>query len=72
MANPATERLIRRKEVEFRTGLKRSTMYARIKEGSFPRPVSLGTPQCVAWVSSEVDTWIETRIRAARGEIKVP
>ena len=42
-------------------------MYVRIKEGTFPRPVSLGTPQMVAWISSEVNAWIEARIRA-RGD----
>jgi prophage regulatory protein len=61
-----SDRLIRRPEVESRTSLKRSTMYAYIKEGVFPRPIPLGA-RAVAWLSSEVDEWIEARIRAARG-----
>jgi prophage regulatory protein len=59
------DRLVRRPEVESRTGLKRSTMYLYIQQGTFPRPVPLG-PRAVAWLSSEVDEWIEARIRAAR------
>jgi prophage regulatory protein len=66
MTNAAPDRLIRRPEVESRTGLKRSTMYVYINRGNFPRPVPLGT-RAVAWLSSEIDAWIEARIRAARG-----
>lgn len=67
MTTPVFDRLVRRPEVEFRTGLKRSTMYSYIKQGSFPRPISLGTAHSVAWLSSEIDAWIEARIRAVRG-----
>jgi prophage regulatory protein len=59
------DRLIRRPEVESRTSLKRSTMYVYIKQGSFPRPIPLG-PRAVAWLSSDVNEWIEARIRDAR------
>ena len=52
--------LLRRPEVERRTGLRRSTIYARMKEGTFPRSVSLG--YTVAWVEAEVDAWIQERI----------
>lgn len=52
--------LLRRPEVERRTGLKRSTIYSRMKEGSFPQSVSLG--RSVAWVAEEIDAWIEERI----------
>ena len=67
MTTAASDRFVRRPEVEFRTGLKRSTMYMRIKQGSFPRPIPLGPPRgCL--LASEVDAWIEGRIRAARAE----
>ena len=72
MTTLSSERLVRRPEVESRTGLKRSTMYSYIKQGSFPRPIPLGTPHSVAWLSSEIDAWIEARIRDARGTAKEP
>lgn len=53
--------LIRRPEVERRTGLKRSSIYAMMKAGVFPRAVSLGD-RAVAWVEDEVDAWIRERI----------
>jgi prophage regulatory protein len=46
--------LIRLHQVEALTGLKRSTLYARIAAGTFPASVPLG-PRVVAWVSSEID-----------------
>jgi predicted DNA-binding transcriptional regulator AlpA len=42
-------------------------MYARIKQGSFPAPIPLGTSHSVAWLASEIDAWIAERVRAARG-----
>ncbi|KAB2889330.1 MAG: AlpA family transcriptional regulator [Desulfobulbaceae bacterium] len=54
--------LLRRPEVERRTGLGRSTIYARMKEGDFPQSVSLG--RTVAWVEDEIDAWIQERIAA--------
>ena len=62
----AAPTLLRLRDVLARVGLKRSTVYARISNGSFPRPVPLGTPRAVAWVASEVDEWIVDQIRKAR------
>lgn len=57
--------LLRRAEVERRTGLARSTVYELIRTGRFPAPIELtGRTRC--WVASEVDAWIEERIKAAR------
>lgn len=57
--------LLRRAEVERRTGLARSTVYELIRTGRFPAPIELtGRTRC--WVASEVDSWIDERIKAAR------
>ena len=57
--------ILRRPQVEARTGLARSTIYDRIKAGTFPAPVSLGE-KAVGWVESEIDAWIAARIQASR------
>lgn len=59
------ETLLRLRSVESRTGLRKSKLYGLIKEGEFPRPVAL-TPKTRAWIGSEVDRWIQDRIRASR------
>lgn len=56
--------LLRLPEVCRRTGLSRSTLYARIQEGTFPAPVNIGA-RSVAWPSHAVDMWIRERIEAA-------
>jgi len=48
-----------------RTGLSRSTVYQRVTEGRFPRPVSLG-PRAVGWIETEVEEWITGQIEASR------
>jgi prophage regulatory protein len=53
--------IIRRKQVEKRTGLSRSTIYLFIEAGTFPRPINLGA-RSVGWISEEVDEWITDRI----------
>lgn len=56
--SPAT--ILRRKQVQTRIGLSRSTLYLRIAEGTFTKPVSLGA-RAVGWPASEV-----TAVNAAR------
>lgn len=54
-------RLLRLPAVVAMTGLSRSTIYARAKAGTFPRPVPLGN-QLSAWIESEVQAWVQARI----------
>lgn len=54
----ATLNLLRRREVEARTGLARSTIYDWMKRGEFPKPVKLGA-RLVAWRESDIDAWLE-------------
>lgn len=58
--------LIRRRQVEARTGLKRSAIYENLASGNFPKPIKIGK-RMVAWVADEVDAWIAARIQASRG-----
>lgn len=54
--------ILRRKEVEARTGLCRSSIYARMKAGTFPISVELG-PKSVGWYSDEIDDWMFQLLR---------
>ncbi|MFW1853065.1 helix-turn-helix transcriptional regulator [Acinetobacter guillouiae] len=54
-------RLIRRKEVQAKTGYGPSSIYAEMAKGRFPKPVVLSERR-VAWVESEIDAWIAERI----------
>ena len=60
-------RLIRLREVMAKTGLSRSYVYALAQKGQFPQPVKL-TERSSAWIESEVQSWINSRIQA-RGEV---
>ena len=56
-----TNIILRLPAVKSRTGLSRSTIYLRVSDGTFPRPVSLGA-RAVGWVEAEVETWLKRRI----------
>lgn len=58
--------ILRRKQVENRTGLSRSTIYARISEGTFPPPINLGGGRAVGWIEMEIDNWLRSQIEATR------
>lgn len=66
--------ILRRKQVEARTGLSRATIYAKITpnpkrpteyDPSFPRPISLGA-KAVGWVESEIEGWLKSQIAKSR------
>ncbi|WP_298325380.1 AlpA family transcriptional regulator [Asticcacaulis sp.] len=50
---PTATRIVRLAEVRALTGLSRSTVYERIRDGQFPKSVDLGG-RCVGWLESEV------------------
>ena len=56
--------ILRLPAVKARTGLSRSTIYLRISEGRFPKPISLGG-RAVGWVETEINHWIEQQIEAS-------
>lgn len=57
--------ILRLPTVKARTGLSRSTIYLRISEGRFPRPISLGS-RAVGWVEEEINDWLNQRIETSR------
>ena len=54
---------LRRPAVENITGLSRSTIYALMAKGQFPRPVRL-TAKAVAWPESVIAEWLSQRFPA--------
>jgi prophage regulatory protein len=60
-----SQRILRRPEVEARTGLSRSTIYAMMAANAFPAPIKLGA-RAVGWPEDELTDWLESR-KAKRG-----
>lgn len=60
---PTERRILRRAEVEAKTGFKRAHIYNLIKQGQFPKPMRLGV-RAVGWDSREIDEWIAERLKA--------
>lgn len=56
---------LRLPEVKAMTGLSKTSLYAMIRNKSFPAPVRLG-PRAVAWLRSEVRRWAVERVHASR------
>jgi prophage regulatory protein len=52
------DRLLKLDEVMQITALGRSTIYARVSKGTFPRPVAAGAGS-VRWRESAIDGWLQ-------------
>jgi prophage regulatory protein len=50
------QNILRRDAVERMTGLPRSTLYAKVAAGEFPKPVKLGA-RAVGWFEQDVADW---------------
>jgi prophage regulatory protein len=58
--------ILRRDEVERRTGYKHTTIYKKMADGEFPQSIRLGA-RAVGWVESEVEAWLKAKINARDG-----
>lgn len=54
-------KLLRLPAVEAQTGLKKSTIYAGVRAGTFPAPVRLSA-RAVAFREEDIDCWISGRV----------
>ncbi len=57
--------VLRRPQVQSKTGLTRSTIYQLMSSGQFPSSINL-TNRSVGWLAHEVDEWIASRVAQSR------
>ena len=55
--------LLTRREVERRTGLSRSTLYRKMRDGSFPVPLKV-SERAVRWRESDIRAYVDSRPRS--------
>lgn len=56
---------LRRKQVQAKTGLGASSIYALMAQGKFPQKIQLSERR-VAWLEADIDEWIAQRIATAK------
>ena len=66
--NPMTQ-LLRLPQVMDQVGLRPTRIYELMGDGTFPKPIRLGE-RAVAWIASEIETWILEQARKPRVEIR--
>lgn len=59
----APEKLLRLPDVEAAVGLRKSSIYEGMRNGTFPHPVKLSR-RAVCWPESRIQEWIAARIKA--------
>lgn len=58
------EKYMRLRDVIEVTGLSRSTIYDKMKGGTFPRPVNISA-RAIAWPESTIAEWLASRVQQA-------
>lgn len=59
-------RVLRLKQVAAVVGLGKSSIYRKVQEGTFPKPIKLGSARASGWISTEVYDWIDDQIKRSR------
>lgn len=66
--------ILRRRQVEARTGLSRSSIYAKLRHNpkrpgdfdpTFPAPIAVGA-KAVGWIEAEIDAWLTAQVKKSR------
>ncbi len=66
--------ILRHKQVEARTGLSHSSIYAHLRQNpkrpgdyapTFPKPIFVGA-KAVGWIEGEIDAWLTAQIEKSR------
>ena len=60
-----SNRILKLPTVISRTGLGRSTIYAKVARHEFPSPIQL-SERSVGWLEADIEAWIEQRISQSR------
>jgi prophage regulatory protein len=67
----AIQAILRRPQVERLTGLRRSSLYALVQAGKFPRPIKL-SEKAVGWLELEIVEWQQRRVAERDARIAAP
>ena len=57
----ADDPILRMPDVQYQVGLSKSTIYALIKKGEFPKQICIGN-RARGWLRSEINRWKQERI----------
>jgi prophage regulatory protein len=60
MQNNNEIKFYRLSQLKQQLSVSRSSIWAWVKDGSFPKPIKLGK-NCTAWNSDDVHAWVEKR-----------
>lgn len=58
-------RILRLRSVVEKTGLSRSSIYAAMKAGTFPKSIQISA-RSIGWLDLEVSAWLKSRVEISR------
>jgi prophage regulatory protein len=67
MENQAVPQLLRISKLSANIGVSRSTIWAWVKAGKFPKPIKLAENTTV-WSAADIEAWLKSRILVSQAE----
>jgi len=64
-----TPQILRLKKVQELTGLSKSTIYAEIQNGNFPKQFPITSKRCVGWDAKAIFSLVQSRINSSNNQI---
>jgi prophage regulatory protein len=61
--------ILRLKKVKELTGLSKSTIYAEIQAGNFPKQFPITSKRCVGWDAAAVRNLVQSRINSSNNQM---
>jgi prophage regulatory protein len=65
------DKFLRLPQVMERVPYSRASIYQKISQGEFPKPIPLGA-RAVAWLESDIDQWISATVQSAHIRARMP
>jgi prophage regulatory protein len=62
-----SSKILRLRDVQSWTGLSRSSIYLMMRDGGFPKSLSLGT-RSVGWLEADIQGWIDSRVSSSNNK----
>ena len=60
-------KLLRLPAIMEMTGISRSSVYRRVQENKFSKPVHVAVPKMTVWPSDVIEQWVQDQLSEGRG-----
>ncbi len=65
MSNTDPNTVLRMPKTSAKSGLSKPSIYRKVADGTFPKPIKLGK-RAIGWLEKDIEDWISNQIEATK------